>query len=263
MQEKPLQKNLQAQKLPIRAEIAKVGDPELPAWKRMQNNRSFLEAAISGDNAKLVRLMKEGVDIDEKNGTMATPLYHAATHGRAETCELLIENGADIAATNAMGDGHETVLHTAARTGHPQVCELVLRKWIETGIIKEMVVVKDSFNQTILHHAAMRGYGKICSIIIKNGADVGAKDKNNETPLHRAADMGHTGTCALLIGNGADMGTKIEGGDYTGMTAAMLAAHHGKAETVHFLESMESLQKSLGKETLTSFVKSFSECVAA
>jgi len=67
--------------------------------ERNRLNDSFLKAAAEGRTKRVERLLRLGANVNARDGIRnMTALMWAAHHGHMETCALLIENGADIAA---------------------------------------------------------------------------------------------------------------------------------------------------------------------
>ncbi|KYQ88352.1 hypothetical protein DLAC_11052 [Tieghemostelium lacteum] len=64
---------------------------------------------------------------------------------------------------------------------------------------KEILFIKDSFEQTPLHVACFEGYTDVVSLLVKKGSKIEQKDRNGWTPLHCAASAGHFKCCEVLI----------------------------------------------------------------
>lgn len=78
----------------------------------------LMRASAIGHEPRVVELIKEGVDVNEKGPRDSTALMFAAGGGHFEIVRVLVEHGADIAAKEAGGwdarahaeaDGHEEV----------------------------------------------------------------------------------------------------------------------------------------------------------
>ncbi|OHT12473.1 hypothetical protein TRFO_17616 [Tritrichomonas foetus] len=61
-----------------------------------------------------------------------TPLHVAAKNGFADVAKLLIDNGADV---NATDNQKQTPLHSAAEDGQDEMCELLLENGAELKVL--------------------------------------------------------------------------------------------------------------------------------
>ncbi|CAK1603147.1 unnamed protein product [Parnassius mnemosyne] len=69
---------------------------------------------------------------------------------------------------------------------------------------KEIVNCPDNAGYTPLHYAARSGHVNICNILLQNGADINAETRSGKaTPLHKAAAAGKATTLKFLIQSGA------------------------------------------------------------
>jgi ankyrin repeat protein len=102
--------------------------------------------------------------------------------------------------------------------------------------------------------------------LIKAGADIAAKGDFGWTALHYAANNGHVQTCALLTREyakaGGDIKELIAITDAFGWTALRRATKWRYAQIAQLFKSMPLLQGWVGKETFSSFMESFGECVS-
>ena len=106
-----------------RARGLEVHLPELPprpapvflpeALDPEQAAKELRDAAKRGDEAKVRRLIAEGVPVDAKNVIGQTPLHRAAGKGHIECIRALVELSASIDAKTSLGG--LTPLHFAAR----------------------------------------------------------------------------------------------------------------------------------------------------
>jgi ankyrin repeat protein len=122
------------------------------------------------------------------------------------------------------------------------------------------IEAKDSEGMTPLMLAAWLGRSKGCIFLLNRGANIEATDSRGWTPLMHAANHLRKETCALLVLAGAN----IEALSRTGKTASMLAksATAGKVATFSFLNSIESIKGSIGKERFDALILNFRECIS-
>jgi ankyrin repeat protein len=70
-----------------------------------------MDATQAGDIEEVKKLLKEGVDVNQKGEGLAVALHSAALTGRTEIASLLLDHGANI---EARSKTQETPLHLAA-----------------------------------------------------------------------------------------------------------------------------------------------------
>ena len=128
-------------------------------------------AAREGNIAGLKQGLAGGIDVNsmEPNGG-ATLLMAAATQGRTEVAELLIEQGADLNLQNGQG---ATALHTAAFFCQPEVAALLVEKGADinarnSGGKTALEIVEEPWD------AGLAGYYKIVYNKLKLRLDIEA-----------------------------------------------------------------------------------------
>jgi len=102
---------------------------------------------------------------------LGTPLMYAATFGRVDVVQVLLEGGANVEKTDA---NLWTALHSAALNGHLDVCRLLLDWGARVDSLNER-------NGTPLHWAVSGGHLSVVKLLVERGADVGLKDALGET----------------------------------------------------------------------------------
>jgi hypothetical protein len=172
-------------------------------------NEDLLAAAKAGDRAGAEAAFAAGASVNAVDGkglsplslSGLTPLGLAAAYGHRNVVELLLNQGANVNAADAMG---QTPLHTAARYGSADVAALLLEHGAD-------VDARDVLGATPLEWAALSGDKNVASLLIKRGATVNAQSSTGKTALHLAATAGHKEVVALLLAHGADV--RIRNGD--------------------------------------------------
>lgn len=155
---------------------------------------TIFEAAESDDLARVKFLLKGDPNLINNRDSRyeGTPLHWAAAKNSTNVTQLLLDNNADVNATNTVG---ETPLHLAALNGHKELTELLLAN-------KADVNAKAKDGATPLHYAAKGGNRAVVELLVDGSTDVNAKDNNGSTPLHLALDGARTDVAEFLRQHG-------------------------------------------------------------
>ncbi len=149
---------------------------------------SITAAANAGDVAALKDFLAAGVD-----AIGIGPLSAAASGGHKEFVELLIANGADVAAKNEYGS---TPLHNAATK---EIAQLLITNGADIN-------AKINDGSSPLLAAAMKGHKEVAELLIAKGADVNARSESvlgeDKTALDWAVENRHTEIADLLRKHG-------------------------------------------------------------
>ena len=187
---------------------------------------NLLQAAYSGDAARVELLLNQGVNpdiLDSKNGNF--PLLLAAQVGHAETLKILLERGAEPNKINS--ETGSIPLNVAAQNGHAETVKILL----ERGAEPNKVNPKTGNLPLIL--AAENGRTETVKILLERGAEPNKVNPQHGTlPLILAAQNGHAETVKILLERGAEP-NKVN--PKTGNLPLILAAENGHAETVKIL----------------------------
>ena len=125
---------------------------------------------------------------EQQQEELNNALQRAARNGHAEVCRLLLEQGADVNATNWLG---LTPLFLAAWRGHVEVCRLLLERGANVHAVTRN-------NDTPLHDAARNGQADVCRLLIERGADVHVANWFGWTPLDLAIGIHAVGVLAYF-----------------------------------------------------------------
>ncbi len=147
----------------------------------------MVNAAARGDWNKVRSLVREGADVNARNGWGESALMIASWHGRREVVRWLLENSADINATNA---NHWNALMMAAARGNREVVEQLLARGAQVN-------GRTRFGWTPLMLAAAGCYSDLVEILIRHGASPQITDFQGNTIL--AWDGGCSRKTQMLI----------------------------------------------------------------
>ncbi|KAL4778137.1 hypothetical protein BJX76DRAFT_352839 [Aspergillus varians] len=170
-----------------------------------------------------------------------TALYHAASWGHIEICQLLLStrkvkvdgpsNTLRTPLYLAAGHGHEAVVKLlldrvllAARNGHEAVVQLLLDRGAD-------IEAKDCHGQAPLLLAVEYGNEAVVQLLLDRGADLEANDYHGQAPLFKSAGYGRQAVVQLLLDRGAD----IEAKDASGRTPLMWATENRHEAVVKLL----------------------------
>ncbi|OWR50221.1 serine/threonine-protein phosphatase 6 regulatory ankyrin repeat subunit C [Danaus plexippus plexippus] len=186
---------------------------------KARNGRTALHLAAMNGYAHLVKFLirDHNAMIDVLTLKKQTPLHLAAAFGQIEVCKLLLELGANIDATDELG---QKPIHAAAQNNFSEVVQLFLQQ--HPNLV--MATTKDG--NTCAHIAAIQGSVKVIEELMKfdRTGVISARNKLNEsTPLQLAAEGGHADVVRVLVRAGASCTEENK----AGLTAVHLAAEHG------------------------------------
>lgn len=155
----------------------------------------LLDAAKAGDLETVQRIIEANphtVNCRDLDGRHSTPLHFAAGYNRVPVVEYLLENGAEV---HASDKGGLVPLHNACSYGHYEVTELLVKHGANVN-------VADLWKFTPLHEAAAKGKYEIVKLLLKHGADSSKKNRDGATPLDLVRESDQD-VADLLRGNAA------------------------------------------------------------
>lgn len=169
-----------------------VGESRVPSMVDARRRNGFTPlhlAAIHGHRGVAHALLDEGADIEATDGVIGwTPLHCAADNGRSRVVSLLLERGANVNAQD--GEVGWTPLHLAAMRGHQRVVQVLLEK----GADQERA---DKYSWTPRLFAQMRKHEQVAELFTV--ADLGAQaEKPGWTSLHCLAMDENEGVTRFL-----------------------------------------------------------------
>lgn len=205
--------------------------------------RTALHLAAMNGYAQLCKfLIKEhNAVLDILTLRKQTPLNLAAGNGQMEVCKLLLELGANIDATDDLG---QKPIHVAAQNNYSEVVKLFLEQH------PQLVTATSKDGNTCAHIAAMQGSVKVIEELMKfdRSGVINVRNKLTEsTPLQLAAEGGHAEVVKALVRAGASTTDENK----SGFTAVHLAAQNGHGQVLEVLRSSGSLRTMSKKLGLT------------
>jgi ankyrin repeat protein len=204
---------------------------------------------LSGDLDTVIACLEQGVPVDARDHLGRTALDLAATMGRTEVFNYLLEHGADPAATDDQGS---SVLASAAFGAELSVVQTLLARSVdvngtgdatcplEFAAIRNRVdiarvlldagalVPAGSANCAPLHSAVLFGRMEVLELLIERGAAVDTPNGDGDTPLHMAAHKKRADFVRWLLAHGADPAAR----NHRGRTPVDIARGTGDAETI-------------------------------
>jgi len=138
-------------------------------------HRPAVFLAVERGHLRLVDILcGRGCSLSSRDGTGITPLHMAASKGRSDIVQLLLQHGAHIDTPSSRGGN--TPLHFAAAGNHHQVAQLLIEEGADVN--------QQNFEgMTSLMFAANRGNLKTAKTLLDHGADPGHVDKDGNTAL--------------------------------------------------------------------------------
>jgi uncharacterized protein len=143
--------------------------------------KGILHIASALKNKTMVEfLLKQAVDVNEKDKAGRIPLHWSVQEGSVEVSALLIEAGSRI---DAVDDDGFTPLSTAVGSGHVKLVKFLYSKGSK--------IDKKICGSTYLHLAIAYERVPLVKFLLEAGAKVNAKDDEGETPYSVAQQTGN------------------------------------------------------------------------
>ena len=218
---------------------------------------ALANAALKDDSTVVMRLLKEGANIDYADSGLAyNALGAASSRGNLSMVSLLVEQGADI---NAKGGLSGNAVYLACRGKHMAVVDFLLEKgadvnarlmnnqtpllracsyWANSLDAVQLLIEKaadvnllNRSGETALFEPSRCGFKEILEILVQAGADINLQNQNGKTALFDASGMGHEEIVEILLLGGANVNLQ----DKDGETALFGASRQGRKEIVEIL----------------------------
>ncbi|XP_060055081.1 inversin isoform X2 [Erinaceus europaeus] len=189
----------------------------------LEGRTSFMWAAGKGSDGVLKTMLglKCDTDINMADKYGGTALHAAALSGHVSTVKLLLENKAQVDATDVM---KHTPLFRACEMGHKDVIQTLIKGGARVDLV-------DQDGHSLLHWAALGGNADVCQILIENKINPNVQDYAGRTPLQCAAYGGYINCMAVLMENNADPNIQ----DKEGRTALHWSCNNGYLDAIKLL----------------------------
>ncbi|PIE90474.1 MAG: hypothetical protein CR997_05895 [Acidobacteria bacterium] len=171
----------------------------------VNETKPLFDCAFAGEKDLLQRVLKQGVDINNRDLFDETALHIAAGRGKLAVVQTLAHHGAQIDARDLFG---RTPLMLAAEKGREKTVAFLLKKGANAS-------ASDNEGTTVLMWACVAKNAKVIKTLLRNKANLNAKDKKGRTVMDFLRfDFKHQETLRFLMGMGGKKGThKRKGGD--------------------------------------------------
>ncbi|RLN98958.1 hypothetical protein BBJ28_00020117 [Nothophytophthora sp. Chile5] len=165
------------------------------------------EAALSGRVSDVRRALDAGEDVDSTNSNNWTALMLAASRGRVEVVQLLLECHANV-----------DLVATKSKSLRSLTFVFLLLLGLETGDLFFIVIIggilgllstltKPDHGWTALTLAAYYGQLRVTQLLLDHGALIDLRDDNGYTAVMRASERGHLEIVQLLLARNASLGS--------------------------------------------------------
>lgn len=200
-----------------------------PTANDISDYSGLLKAAHLGDADTVLELIKQGMDLEVRDGSGRTPLIVAAFASHDEIVEALAKAGADM---NALEFRAYDIVTIAAVANDVPLLKLAIASGASAGNITS------PYDGTALIAAAHLGHHEVVDVLIKAGAPLDHVNNLDWTALMESVVLGnggpdHTETARLLIEAGADQSI----GDSQGMTPLEHAKSRGFSDMVPLFDN--------------------------
>ncbi|XP_076237465.1 mitochondrial disaggregase isoform X2 [Calliopsis andreniformis] len=147
----------------------------------VKKEKRFFQTVQHGNMSELVRLIKDGIDVNTRHPLGWTALHVAAINGRPEIIKLLLSKGADVNA----GDEFINVYKTAIEKGIHSLEVLMLREEEFSDRLNNRATFKGF---TALHYAVLADSKACVKILLEGGANPTLENESGHRPVDYARD---------------------------------------------------------------------------
>lgn len=163
--------------------------------------QALAKAAGKGNLRKIEELVKQGVDVNARGTSNATPLFWAMHNIKG--FEKLLELGAD---PNVVFDDGGTVMHWAVQHKDDEFLKAALKHGGNPNL------KAGSMGETPLFDAVGYETKKKADLLLDAGADINAQNNHGATPILGAATLGQFDLVYKMLNRGADYSIENKNG---------------------------------------------------
>ncbi|HET9646525.1 MAG TPA: ankyrin repeat domain-containing protein, partial [Burkholderiaceae bacterium] len=190
----------------------------MPALIDRKGLQAFHYAAMGGD-PRIIKILHGGeVEVDVPTSDGQTALMIAASHGKIDATQLLLNFGANIEATDERG---WTALHHAASRSEAEAVDLLLQKGADPHALT-------ANGSSALSIAVGNQCEPLIALLAREGCDLDRRDEEGRTQLLLAASNRQWTAVKSLVKAGAD----VHLADSARRTPLWLARRRGAPEEV-------------------------------
>ena len=156
--------------------------------QKFDRNKKLVEAADSGDNESVTRLLQEGAEITSRDSDGDTGLHLSARNGHMDVLQTFITHKADL---NIRDFNQRTPLINAAAKGQLSCAQLLVAHGADTDL-------QSGRGMTALMWGAKKNYPEIISALLAHGTDDQIKDNDGRDALKLAEEEGNQDAVKVL-----------------------------------------------------------------
>ena len=181
-------------------------------------------AASRGKHEVLQLLIDRGASTDGDTPPDSwTPLVWASYRGHADAVRVLLENGA------GAGQAHGNPIHFAGQRRHRDICQ----RLVDHGAVDELIDTSDANTIKLWRAAYSFQNGIVAEVLAQHPSLIHSRDRNGRTLLHEVCTHGDIKTARVLLKHGINVDHQDDVGD----TALDRATKHRKQTIVRLLST--------------------------
>ena len=163
------------------------------------SGKTALNSAAYGNHVEVFRrLLAAGSNVNERDNVPSSPLMTAAVRGYVEIVRLALAVGADVKSVNQYGGN---ALIPACHYGHIEVVRELLRTEIDVSHVNNLGWT--ALLETVILGDGGAKHQEIMKLLLRHGAKVNLADRDGVTPMAHAQRRGYKEMVKLLQRAGA------------------------------------------------------------